>query len=74
MIQKEVAERINAEPNCKEYGSLTVLVQYYCNTKIIRKVSPNSFIPKPKVDSIVIKLDRLSEPRVRVKSQKLFLM
>ncbi|MBO3450139.1 ribosomal RNA small subunit methyltransferase A, partial [Clostridium botulinum] len=33
MIQKEVAERINAEPNCKEYGSLTVLVQYYCNTK-----------------------------------------
>ncbi|HDK7139178.1 TPA: 16S rRNA (adenine(1518)-N(6)/adenine(1519)-N(6))-dimethyltransferase RsmA [Clostridium botulinum] len=72
MIQKEVAERINAEPNCKEYGSLTVLVQYYCNTKIIRKVSPNSFIPRPKVDSIVIKLDRLSEPRVRVKSQKLF--
>lgn len=59
MIQKEVAERINAEPNCKEYGSLTVLVQYYCNTKIIRKVSPNSFIPRPKVDSIVIKLDRL---------------
>ncbi|NFH67193.1 16S rRNA (adenine(1518)-N(6)/adenine(1519)-N(6))-dimethyltransferase RsmA [Clostridium botulinum] len=72
MIQKEVAERIDAEPNCKEYGSLTVLVQYYCNTEIIRKVSPNCFIPRPKVDSIVIKLDRLSEPRVRVKSEKLF--
>ncbi|OOO62891.1 16S rRNA (adenine(1518)-N(6)/adenine(1519)-N(6))-dimethyltransferase [Clostridium tepidum] len=72
MIQKEVAERINAKPNCKEYGSLTVLVQYYCDTKIIRKVSPNCFIPRPKVDSIVIKLDKLSEPRVRVKSEKLF--
>ncbi|WP_251861623.1 16S rRNA (adenine(1518)-N(6)/adenine(1519)-N(6))-dimethyltransferase RsmA [Clostridium sp. Marseille-Q2269] len=72
MIQKEVAERMNAEPNCKEYGSLTVLVQYYCNTNIIRKVSPNSFIPRPKVDSIVIKLDRLLEPRVKVKDEKLF--
>lgn len=71
MIQKEVAERINAEPNCKEYGSLSLLVQYYCNTKIIRKVSPSSFIPKPKVDSIVIRLDRLDSPRVEVKDEKL---
>lgn len=67
MIQKEVAERINAEPDCKEYGALSVLVQYYCNTSIIRKVSPACFIPRPKVDSIVIKLDRLEEPRVKVK-------
>ncbi len=71
MIQKEVAERINAEPNCKEYGSLSLLVQYYCNTKIIRKVSPSSFIPRPKVDSIVIRLDRLGNPRVEVKDEKL---
>ena len=71
MIQKEVAERINAEPNCKEYGSLSLLVQYYCNTKIIRKVSPSSFIPRPKVDSIVIRLDRLDSPRVEVKDEKL---
>ncbi len=71
MIQKEVAERINAEPNCKEYGSLSLLVQYYCNTKIIRKVSPSSFIPRPKVDSIVIRLDRLDKPRVEVKDEKL---
>lgn len=72
MIQKEVAERINSEPNCKEYGSISVLVQYYCNTRIVRYVSPNSFIPKPKVESIVIRLDRLEKPRVDVKSQKLF--
>lgn len=67
MIQKEVAERINAEPDCKEYGALSVLVQYYCNTSIIRKVPPTCFIPRPKVESIVIKLDRLKEPRVKVK-------
>ncbi|MEO2508399.1 16S rRNA (adenine(1518)-N(6)/adenine(1519)-N(6))-dimethyltransferase RsmA [Clostridium paraputrificum] len=71
MIQKEVAERINAEPNCKEYGALSLLVQYYCDTKIVRKVSPVSFIPRPKVDSIVIRLDRLSEKRVEVKDEKL---
>lgn len=68
MIQKEVAERINAEPNTKEYGSLSVLVQYYCDTKIIRKVSPTCFIPRPKVESIVIRLDRLDEPRVKAKN------
>ncbi|MEG1002495.1 MAG: 16S rRNA (adenine(1518)-N(6)/adenine(1519)-N(6))-dimethyltransferase RsmA [Clostridium sp.] len=65
MIQKEVAERIDAEPNCKEYGALSLLVQYYCNTEIIRKVAPSSFMPRPKVESIVIRLDRLEEPRVK---------
>lgn len=64
MIQKEVAERINAEPNCKEYGALSLLVQYYCKTKIVRSVAPNCFIPRPKVDSIVIRLDRLEKPAV----------
>ena len=72
MIQKEVAERINAEENCKEYGALSVLVQYYCNTSIIRKVSPVCFIPRPKVESIVIKLDKLDRPRVEVKDEALF--
>lgn len=67
MIQKEVAERINAEPDCKEYGALSVLVQYYCKTSIIRRVSPSSFIPRPKVESIVIRLDKLDEPRVKTK-------
>ena len=72
MIQKEVAERINAEPGNKDYGALSLLVQYYCNTKIIRKVPPQCFIPRPKVDSIVIRLDRLNEPKVKVENEKLF--
>lgn len=71
MIQKEVAERMDAEPNCKEYGSLSLLVQYYCDTKIIRKVAASSFMPRPKVESIVIRLDRLEEPRVKVKDENL---
>lgn len=71
MIQKEVAERLNAEPSCKEYGAITLLVQYYCNTKIITMVSPESFIPRPRIDSIVIRLDRLEEPRVKVKDEEL---
>ncbi len=71
MIQKEVAERIDAEPNCKEYGALSVLVQYYCNTSIVRRVAPSCFIPRPKVESIVIRLDRLEEPRVKTKDEKI---
>ena len=71
MIQKEVAERMNAEPNCKDYGALSLLVQYYCKTSIVRRVPPQCFIPRPKVDSIVIRLDRLEKPRVEVKDEKL---
>lgn len=72
MIQKEVAERMNAEPGNKDYGALSLLVQYYCNTSIVRKVPPTCFIPRPKVDSIVIRLDRLEEPKVKVNNEKLF--
>lgn len=72
MIQKEVAERINAEPDCKEYGALSLMVQYYCNTSIVRNVSASCFMPRPKVDSIVIRLDRLEEPKVKVENEKLF--
>ncbi|MDB1954751.1 16S rRNA (adenine(1518)-N(6)/adenine(1519)-N(6))-dimethyltransferase RsmA [Clostridium tertium] len=72
MIQKEVAERMNADPGNKDYGSLSLLVQYYCNTKIVRRVPPQCFIPRPKVDSIVIRLDKLSEPKVKVENEKLF--
>lgn len=72
MIQKEVAERINSKPNCKEYGALTILVQYYCDTSIIRTVKPSSFVPEPKVDSTVIKLEKLPEPRIKVEDEKLF--
>lgn len=70
MIQKEVAERINSAPNCKAYGALSVLVQYYCDTSIVRTVPPTSFIPRPKVESIVIKLDRLDKPRVETRDVK----
>ena len=72
MIQKEVGERISSEPNCKQYGALSILVQYYCDVEVIRKVSPLSFIPRPKVESIIIKLTKLDKPRVCVKDEKLF--
>lgn len=72
MIQKEVAERMNAVPGSKDYGALSLLVQYYCNTSIVRSVPPESFIPRPKVDSIVIRLDRLEEPKVQLDNEKLF--
>lgn len=72
MIQKEVAHRMNAVPGTKEYGSLTLLVQYYCDTKIIRNVPPESFIPRPKVESTVIKLIKRDEPRAKVLDEVLF--
>lgn len=72
MIQKEVAERIAANPGGKDYGALSLLVQYYCDTEIIRKVAPTSFIPQPKVESIVIKLIKLPNKRVQVTDEKLF--
>lgn len=72
MIQKEVGERIAAEPNCKEYGALSILVQYYCNIEVVRRVSPTAFIPRPKVDSIVLRMDKLDEPRVNVKDKGLY--
>lgn len=72
MIQKEVGVRIDSEPNCKAYGAFSILVQYYCDTKIIRLVPPAAFMPQPKVESIVIRLDRLQEPKVKVKDEALF--
>lgn len=72
MIQKEVGERMAAKPNTKEYGALSILVQYHCDTKIIRRVPPSSFIPQPKVDSIVVKMDKLPQPRVQVRDEKLY--
>ena len=72
MIQKEVAERIAAKEDCKEYGALSLLVQYYCDVEVIRKVPPTSFIPQPKVESLVIRMDRLDTPKVKPKSIELF--
>ncbi len=72
MIQKEVAERIAAKENTKEYGALSLLVQYHCSVDVVRKVSPAAFIPQPKVDSMVIKLNKLPKPRVDVSDEEFF--
>lgn len=72
MIQKEVAERLASEPNCKEYGAISILVQYYCDTKIVRNVSPSCFMPQPKVESTVIRMDKLEKPRYAVNDEALF--
>ena len=57
MMQKEVAERINAKPGTKDYGSLSVAVQYYCDTQIVANVPKEAFMPQPKVGSTVLRLD-----------------
>jgi 16S rRNA (adenine1518-N6/adenine1519-N6)-dimethyltransferase len=72
MIQKEVAERIVAKPGTKSYGALTLVVNYYSCPKILFSVSPSSFVPKPKVDSSVIRLNVLSSPCVTVIDEDLF--
>lgn len=66
MIQKEVAYRMNAQPNNKEYGSLSLVVQYFCDTYLVANVPQNCFMPRPNVDSAVIKLTKLENPRVEV--------
>ncbi|WP_461207140.1 16S rRNA (adenine(1518)-N(6)/adenine(1519)-N(6))-dimethyltransferase RsmA [Clostridium sp. DL1XJH146] len=73
MIQKEVAQRIAAKPSTKEYGSLTILVQYYCDVEIIATVPSTSFIPSPKVDSMVIQLKKLPKTRAKVIDEVLFM-
>ncbi len=72
MIQKEVAYRMNAKASSKEYGSLSLVVQYLCDTYLVANVPQNCFMPRPNVDSAVIKLSRLEKPRVDVEdSEKL---
>ncbi len=72
MIQKEVAYRMNAKASSKEYGSLSLVVQYLCDTYLVANVPQNCFMPRPNVDSAVIKLSRLEKPRVNVEdSEKL---
>lgn len=71
MIQKEVAERMIASPGGKDFGALSVAVQYYSKPKIITAVPKTVFIPQPNVDSAVIKLDIYDTPPVSVIDQKL---
>lgn len=72
MVQKEVAERMVAKPGGKDYGALSVAVQYYSQPGIAFNVPPEFFIPKPEVDSTVIRLNILKEPPIDVMSEKMF--
>ncbi len=70
MVQKEVAERMQAGPGGKDYGSLSLAVQYYAEPYIVANVPPNCFMPRPNVGSAVIRLTRHSEPKIVVKDEK----
>lgn len=72
MVQKEVAERMNAQPGGKDFGALSVAVQFYCDTEIVTKVPRHLFVPQPNVDSIVIALRVRPERKYRVDSEDLF--
>ncbi|MEY8339450.1 16S rRNA (adenine(1518)-N(6)/adenine(1519)-N(6))-dimethyltransferase RsmA [Lachnospiraceae bacterium 62-35] len=71
MVQKEVAERMQAGPGSKDYGALSLAVQYYATPYIVANVPPNCFIPRPNVGSAVIRLTRHREFPVKVKDSKL---
>ncbi len=72
MVQKEVADRMQAGPGSKDYGALSLAVQYYSDPEVVMSVPPTSFMPRPKVDSSVIKLDAVNEPKVNVSDESLF--
>lgn len=71
MVQKEVADRMQAEPGTKDYGALSLAVQYYANPKIVANVPPNCFMPRPKIGSAVIKLSCHEKPPIEVQDEKL---
>ena len=72
MMQKEVADRISAQPNTKAYGSLSIAVQYYMTAKVAFIVPRTVFVPAPNVDSAILKMVRRPEPAVAVKDENLF--
>lgn len=71
MVQKEVADRMQVGPGTKDYGALSLAVQYYAKPQIVANVPPNCFMPRPKVGSAVIRLEKYEEPPVQVKDEKL---
>jgi len=71
MVQKEVADRMQTGPGSKDYGALSLAVQYYAEPYIVANVPPNCFMPRPKVGSAVIRLTRHGKPPVEVKDEKL---
>ena len=72
MMQKEVADRISAQPNTKAYGSLSIAVQYYMTAKVAFIVPRTVFVPAPNVDSAILKMVRRPEPAVAVKDENFF--
>lgn len=72
MMQKEVADRISAQPNTKAYGSLSIAVQYYMTAKVAFIVPRTVFVPAPNVDSAILKMVRRERPAVEVQDEKFF--
>ena len=72
MMQKEVADRISAQPNTKAYGSLSIAVQYYMTAKVAFVVPRTVFVPAPNVDSAILKMVRREQPAVEVQDEKFF--
>jgi len=72
MLQKEVAERISAKPSTKEYGSLSIAIQYYTEPEVVMIVPKTVFMPQPNVDSAVIRLTKREKPLVAVKDEDFF--
>lgn len=71
MVQKEVGSRFKAKPNTKEYNSLSVFLQYYFDIKTVTIVNKNSFVPKPKVDSIVVRFSK-KDNKIKANNEKVF--
>ena len=72
MVQREVGRRMVAKPRSKDYGALSLLVQYYTRPQIMVKVPRSAFLPPPEVDSCVVNLEVLKKPAVEVKDEELF--
>ncbi|MFR4985899.1 MAG: 16S rRNA (adenine(1518)-N(6)/adenine(1519)-N(6))-dimethyltransferase RsmA [Lachnospirales bacterium] len=72
MIQKEVAYRMEAKPGTKDYGALSIIAQYFCEPYLVANVPRNCFMPRPNVDSAVIRLTTLDKPPINVSNLELF--
>ena len=70
MVQKEVADRMQVGPGTKDYGALSLAVQYYAKPEVVANVPPNCFIPRPNVGSAVIRLTRYENPPVKAEDEK----
>lgn len=72
VVQKEVADRLLAQPGSKDYGSISCFIRYHTNPSYIYTIKRTSFYPEPEVDSSILRLGMLAEPAVKVNDEKLF--